>query len=439
MESYRLTATQALSNIRNGSLTVEQYSRSLLSRIQERDSTVQAWEHLDPDHVISEARRLDRVPPRDHGPLHGLPIAVKDIIHTKDMPTQYNSPIYRGNAPQVDAAAIIILRRAGALMLGKTTTTEFASTQGGPKTCNPHDPTRTPGGSSSGSAAAVADFQAPIGLGSQTGGSMIRPDSFNGIYAFKPTWNAISREGLKLYSPTLDTIGFFARCVDDLELMADLFGLKDDEFLGDDEFTVRGAKFGVAKTVVWPQAGPGTTSALETAVQLLRSHGAEVEEIELPPKFDRLPEWHGILLHGEGRATFLPEYKLAQDKLSPFLAAHVENVNAISRAAQSEAYDEIAALRPKIDRIAKDYAAILTPSVIDEALVGTASTGSPAFNVMWTALHTPVVNIPGFGGASGLPIGISLVAPRYHDRHLLAVSKAVGAIFGSEGGWECRL
>ncbi|KAI0433880.1 amidase [Xylaria sp. FL1042] len=435
MEPYRFTATQALSNIKDGSLTVEQYARSLLSRIQERDATVQAWEHFDPQYVIEEAKRLDRIPPPDRGPLHGLPIAVKDIIHTKDMPTQYNSPIYRGDAPQLDAASIIILRQAGALLLGKTTTTEFASTQGGPKTCNPHDPTRTPGGSSSGSAAAVGDFQAPIGLGSQTGGSTIRPGSFNGIYALKPTWNAISREGLKFYSPTLDTIGFFARCVDDLELMADLFGLQDDDAL-EGEFTVKGAKFGVAKTVVWPQAGPGTKSALEAAVQLLRSHGAEVEEIELPPGFDRVPEWHSTLLHGEGRVTFLSEYRLAHEKLSPFLVGHVENVNGVSRAAHLEAYDEIAALRPKIDRIAKDYAAILTPSVIDEAPVGTASTGSLAFNVIWTALHTPVVNIPGFKGGSGLPIGISLVAPRYHDRHLLAVAKAVGSIFESEGGWE---
>ncbi|KAI1424463.1 amidase [Xylaria sp. FL1777] len=435
MESYTLTATQALSNIKNGSLTVEQYARSLLSRIQERDSTVQAWEHFDPEYVINEAKRLDRIATEDRGPLHGLPVAVKDIIYTKDMPTQHNSPIYRGDAPKLDAAPVIILRQAGALLLGKTTTTEFASTQGGPKTRNPHDPKRTPGGSSSGSAAAVGDFQAPIGLGSQTGGSTIRPGSFNGIYAFKPTWNAISREGLKFYSLTLDTIGFFARCVDDLELMADLFGLEDDEAPGD-AFTVKGAKFGVAKTVVWPEAGPGTKSALEAAVQLLRSHGAEVEEIEFPSEFDRMPEWHRILLHGEGRATFLPEYRLAKEKLAPFLAEHVENVNGISRAAQLEAYDEIAALRPKIDGIAKKYAAIITPSAIDEAPVGIESTGSPVFNAIWTALHTPVVNIPGFKGASDMPIGVSLVAPRYHDRHLLAVSRAVGAIFESEGGWK---
>ncbi|KAI0975270.1 amidase [Xylaria arbuscula] len=436
--AYRLTATQALSNIRGGSLTVEQYARSLLSRIEERDSTVQAWEYFDSEYVIEEAKRLDRISSTERGPLHGLPIAVKDIIYTKGMPTQYNSPIYHGDAPNIDAASIVILRQAGALILGKTTTTEFAGTNGSPKTRNPHDPTRTPGGSSSGSAAAVGDFQAPIALGSQTGGSTIRPGSFNGIYALKPTWNAISREGQKFYSLTLDTIGFFARGVEDLELMADLFGLEDDDAPSAD-FTVKGAKFAVAKTVVWPQAGPGTQSALDTAVQLLRRHGAEVEEIELPPEFDQLPEWHRILMDSEGGVTFLPEYRLAKEKLSPFLAGHVENVNGISRAALLEAYDGIAALRPKIDGIAKKYAAILTPSVIDEAPVGIESTGSPAFNVSWTALHTPVVNIPGFRGANDMPIGVSLVAPRYHDRHLLAVSKVVGAVFEAEGGWKRKI
>ncbi|KAI1743253.1 amidase [Xylaria scruposa] len=438
MELHRLTAIQALSSIRDGSLTVEEYARSILVRIRERDPAVQAWEHLDSEYVMREAKRLDQIPLHERSTLHGLPIAVKDIIYTKDMPTQHNSPIYYKDAPKLDAGSIIVLRQAGALILGKTTTTEFASTNGGPKTRNPHDSTRTPGGSSSGSAAAVGDFQAPIALGSQTGGSTIRPGSFNGIYALKPTWNAISREGQKIYSLTLDTIGFFARCVEDLELMADLFGLEDDQ-APKDHFDVKGAKFAVVKTVVWPEAGPGTVSALGTGAQLLINHGAEVEEIELPAEFDQAPEWHRVLLHSEGRATFFPEYRLAKDKLSPFLAGHVENVNGISRASQLEAYDGLAALRPKIDEIAKKYAAILTPSVVDEAPVGIESTGSPAFNSIWTALHTPVTNIPGFKGANDIPIGLSLVAPRFYDRHLLAVSKAVGRIFESEGGWVRKL
>ncbi|KAI1119019.1 amidase [Nemania sp. NC0429] len=435
MEPYRLTATQALSSIRDSSLTVEQYVRSLISRIQERDLIVQAWEHFDADYVIGEAKRLDEVPLQERGSLHGLPVAIKDIIYTKDMPTQHNSPIYRGDAPKLDAGSITILRQAGALILGKTTTTEFASSRGGPKTRNPHDPARTPGGSSSGSAAAVGDFQAPIGLGSQTGGSTVRPGSFNGIYAFKPTWNAISREGQKIYSLTLDTIGFFSRCVEDLELMADLFGLQDDH-VPRDGFEVKGARFAVVKTPVWSEAGPGTRAALQAGAQLLRSHGAEVEEIELPPEFNKMPEWYRILLDSEGRVTFLPEYRLAKEKLSPFLAEHVENVQGISRAAQLEAYDGIAALRPTMDGIAKKYAAILTPSVIDEAPVGIESTGSPVFNSMWTALHTPVINIPGFQGANGMPIGLSLVGPRYYDRQLLAVSREVGRIFELEGGWK---
>ncbi|KAI3324634.1 amidase [Xylariaceae sp. AK1471] len=438
MEAHKLTATQALAKIKDGSLTVEQYARSLLLRIEERNSAVQAWEHLDSEYVIREAKRLDRVPSQERGPLHGLPIAVKDVIYTKDMPTQHNSPIYKGDAPKIDAASIIVLRQAGALLLGKTTTTEFASTMGGPKTRNPHDSTRTPGGSSSGSAAAVGDFQAPIGLGSQTGGSTIRPGSFNGVYALKPTWNAISREGQKIYSLILDTVGFLARSVEDLELMADIFGLEDDQAPHND-FEVKGAKFAVVKTVVWPQAGPGTIAALEAGARLLRSHGAEVEEIELPTEFSQMPEWFNILLHSEGRVTFLPEYRLAKEKLDPFLVGHVENVNRISRAAQLEAYDQIAALRPTIDEIAKKYMAILTPSVVDEAPVGIESTGSAAFNCMWTALHTPVVNIPGFKGVNDMPIGLSLVAPRYYDRHLLAVSKAVGRIFETEGGWERKV
>lgn len=209
MEPYRLTATEVAAQIRNGELTVEQYARSLLSRIAARDPVVKAWAYLDPDLVIREAKRLDQVPVEERGPLHGIAIAVKDVIYTKgkelvfhnelsliiasDMTTQFNSPIYENDAPKVDAALIIILRKAGALILGKTKTTEFAATVKGSKTTNPHDSGRTPGGSSSGSGAVVGDFQAPISLGTQTGGSTIRPGSFNGVYAFKPTWNSISR------------------------------------------------------------------------------------------------------------------------------------------------------------------------------------------------------------------------------------------------------
>jgi Asp-tRNA(Asn)/Glu-tRNA(Gln) amidotransferase A subunit family amidase len=303
--------------------------------------------------------------------------------HNSDMPTQFNSSIYTNDAPQVDAGSIGILRKAGALIFGKTTTTEFAAITVGPKTKNPHDPNRTPGGSSSGSGAAVGDFQAPIGLGTQTGGSTIRPGSYNGIYALKPTWNSITREGQKIYSLILDTLGLYARSVADLELLADTFAIHDDSPPPTD-FKVQGAKFAVLKTMVWPHIGPGGEAAMSRAVSLLQEQGAEVEEIELPEHLVDLPKWHATVLNSDGRTAFLPEYSMAKDQLNSQLVGHVENNDKISRKAQLDAFDNISAARPVVDEILGKYAAVLTPSVPDEAPMGIEKTGSAAFCLIWT-------------------------------------------------------
>ncbi|EXK25407.1 amidase [Fusarium oxysporum f. sp. melonis 26406] len=348
------------------------------------------------------------------------------------MPTQFNSPLYDGHFPETDAASVRILRHAGALIFGKTTTTEFAAIHVGPKTHNPHDPLRTPGGSSSGSGAAVADFQAPMALGTQTGGSVIRPASFNGIYGFKPTWNSVSREGQKLYALMYDTLGWYGRCVGDLVLLADIFELRDDK---DEEHAfngIEGARFAICKTAVWPEAGPGTQDALARAADLLRSHGAEVEELGLPEEFNDVPEWYRIGLHTEGRTSFLAEYRVGRDQIGQVLIEHVENSDNFTRKTQLMASDKLAAMRPVFDFIASQYAAIITPSVPDEAPVGLESTGSHG-------LHVPVLNVPGFRGDHGMPIGLSLVAPRYRDRHLLEVGKTVGEIFEAEGGWATKI
>lgn len=300
-----------------------------------------------------------------------------------DMPTQFHSPIYADDAPRVDAGSVAILRKSGALILGKTTTTEFAATTVGPKTRNPHDPNRTPGGSSSGSGAAVGDLQAPIGLGTQTGGSTIRPGSYNGIYAFKPTWNSITREGQKIYSLILDTLGLYSRSVDDLDLLADVFALADDQ-PSISNFRIQGAKFAMLKTMVWPQIDDGGSAAMDKAASLLRAHGAEVEEIELPEHLKDLPAWHATVLNSDGRTAFLPEYTVMKDNLSDYLVGHVENNTKISRKAQLEAFDSIAAARPVVDNILSKYAAVLTPSVPDEAPLGIEKTGSAAFCLIWT-------------------------------------------------------
>jgi Asp-tRNA(Asn)/Glu-tRNA(Gln) amidotransferase A subunit family amidase len=239
------------------------------------------------------------------------------------MPTAHNSPIYKDEpASLVDAAPIITLRAAGALIFGKTTTTEFASTTVGGPSANPHDPSRTPGGSSSGSGVAVGDFQVcsspglfhkttlnipqvPIAIGTQTGGSTIRPGSFNGIYAFKPTWGAISREGLTQYSMTCDTLGLYARAVTDLELLSSIFQLADDTLVPSTSFSISGSKIAFVKTHVWPKAGPGLEKAWEKAKALLEEKGASIEEIELPKEFKSITKWHADVLAGEGRTSFL--------------------------------------------------------------------------------------------------------------------------------------
>ncbi|KAM0266794.1 hypothetical protein ACHAPA_006571 [Fusarium lateritium] len=432
MELWKLTATQALKRLRLQELTVEQYASSLLKRISQRDDDVRAWSYLNSQAVLDQARELDKVPSSQRGPLHGLPVAIKDIILTKGMPTEHGSKIYKNDQPEIDAGSVMVLRKAGCLIFGKTTTTEFASSFVGPATRNAHSTSRTPGGSSAGSAAAVADFQIPIALGSQTMGSIVRPASFNGVYGFKPTFNAITREGQKFCAPSFDTIGFFARSVADFEILADAFDLQDDE---QSTFAqVRGSKFAVCTTAQWESAGEGTVAAMARAAQLLGAHGAQVEELELGPDFDPVVSWHSYITSIEGGTSFLPEYRHSKNQLDQRLAHWVEDKHKASRRAKLDAYDGLAALRPRFDKIADEYVAILVPSVIGEAPEGLGNTGDPVFASTWTALHVPVVNIPGFRRENGMPIGVSLVAARLRDRHLLKVSEAVGRIF--EGGWN---
>ncbi|KAI7763253.1 hypothetical protein LZL87_012870 [Fusarium oxysporum] len=413
---------------------VEQYASSLLERIERRGDDVKAWAYLDPKAVLEQARALDRVPKDQRGPLHGLPVGIKDIILTKDMPTEHGSAIYKNDHPVIDAGSVMVLRQAGCLIFGKTTTTEFAASFTGPATCNAHSTAHTPGGSSAGSAAAVADFQIPVALGSQTVGSIVRPAAFNGIYGFKPTWGAITREGQKFCAPTVDTIGFFSRSVSDFEILSDVFALHDDENSTFDN--IKGLKFAVCRTSKWDLAGEGTIAAMNKAVELLKAHGAEVEELDLGPDFDQVIDWHFTLVRLEGATSLWPEYYQDKDKLDPLLAKGVQEKHKISRKAQLDAYDGLAALRPRFDKMADKYVAVLVPSVFDEAPEGLGNTGSPVFAATWTALHTPVVNIPGFRGKSNLPVGVSLVSARLRDRHLLKVSEAVGHIFEAEGGWN---
>ena len=419
-----LNATEMSAAIQAGTLTAETLARACLARIAARDPEVRAWSYVDPEAVIRQARELDKGPWR--GPLHGLPVGVKDMIDTADMPTQHNSPLFAGHRPSLDAACVATLRAAGAIILGKTDTTEFAAAGRRAATRNPHDLRYTSGGSSAGSAAAVADWQAPFALGTQTAGSTMRPASFCGVFALKPTWGAVSREGLKHYAVSLDTLTWFARSVADLGMLCDVFAIADDA--PPRPVTMAGAKFAICRSPVWAEARSGTPQALGAVADVLRAAGAEVSDLELPPAFAGLLAAQATIMLGEGRAAFLDLARREPYRVHDDFRARAENRSGITRAQMLAAYDLAASLRPEFDRIAAGFDAVITPSAPGEAPLFEEGPGNAVFNRMWTLLHVPCVNVPAIRGPGGLPVGVTLTAPRFTDRQLLATAQAVGTI-----------
>ncbi|MDR3538458.1 MAG: amidase [Acetobacteraceae bacterium] len=423
----QLTASEAAALIRSRQLSCEELVRACLARIDAREAAVRAWLWLDPAHVIRRARELDKLPPK--GPLHGLPFGVKDIIDTADFPTTHNSPIYDGMQVGRDAACVGVVRGSGALILGKTDTVEFAS--GGRKalTRNPYNPAHTPGGSSSGSGAAVGDFQVPLAFGTQTGGSHIRPASFNGIYGHKPSWNVVSREGVRMSSMTLDTVGWYGRSVDDLILVGTAFRIPEDKT----PVTVKGLRVGLCRSPAWHAIEPAGELALATAAKRLADAGAIVEDLELPEPFNRLHDAHADIVNAEGRASFLPEYINAYDILAPDLKAKVENARGTTPEKLLASYALADRCRPLFDALfgpALDV--ILTPSAPGEAPEGLHTTGNAIFNSMWTLLHVPTVGIPCCFGARGLPVGVTLAGPQLSDARLLGIAKALAPVIDTD-------
>jgi Asp-tRNA(Asn)/Glu-tRNA(Gln) amidotransferase A subunit family amidase len=412
-------------------LSCEDLVASCLERIRTRDPIVRAWAHLDPDRVIARAREADDAETR--GPLHGLPFGVKDIFSTFDMPTRCNSLLYgdRPNGP--DAAAVAVLRASGGIVLGKTATVEFAFGGRRPATRNPHDPTHTPGGSSAGSAAAVADFMTPVALGTQTAGSILRPAAFNGIYGFKPTHGLVGLDGVKVVAPTLDTVGWFARDVDDLRLLAEVFRIPKAA-APDRPDGIAGLRIGLCRTPHWDIAEPCVRDALIRAGERLEAAGAIVEPFELDGAFAELTTFKDVVMYGEGRVAFLADLLDHGEGLADEIRACATDARAITPAALGAALDTTARLRIVFDRIcARRFDAVLTPSAPGEAPSGLRATGDPIFNGLWTALHVPCVALPVGVGPRGLPIGLQLVGPRYSDHRLLDVAEAVAAVLAPEG------
>jgi Asp-tRNA(Asn)/Glu-tRNA(Gln) amidotransferase A subunit family amidase len=422
----KLTATEIVGAVRAGELTATEVAEAIIARYNARNADVDAFAHFDPDQIRAQAKALDGAETK--GPLHAVPVGLKDVINTLDMPTEHHNARYAGSRPGVDASLVDTMRAAGALLVGKTVTTEFAATGNGGPTRNPLDPTRTPGGSSSGSAAAVADFQAALALGTQTGGSTIRPGSFCGIYALKPTWNSVSREGLKMYSATCDTAGFYARSAQDLMLVADVFDLDPPETPL--PTSLAGLKVAVCQTPNWAKALPATQQAMADGARSLAAAGAEVSTLTLDGDFLGLIDAHRKILRREGRSAFLGEYRNNPELLDSFKAT-VENRDALTPTVVREAYKLADRCRAQIDDIAAGYDVFLAPSSTGEAPVGIDSTGDASFNGMWTVLQVPVVNIPGHTGPAGMPVGLSFVGRRYDDRRVIAAAGLAGSLWAA--------
>jgi len=434
MEPFQLTAAQAAQAIRSGALTSEALVRSCLERVADRDAEVRAWLHLDPVSALKAAREIDKRPVA--GPLHGLPLGVKDMIDTGDMPTTFNSPHFQGFQPARDAACVAIARSSGALLFGKTDTVEFASAGRKAATRHPLNVAHTPGGSSSGSAAAVGDYQVPLALGTQTGGSHIRPASFNGIYALKPTWGAVSREGVKLYS-AMDTVGWFGRSVDDLDLMAQAYRMHG---AGQTLSELPRVTVGLCRSPVWSSIEPAGERALATAAQRLRNAGVTVVEFELPPPFDGIRQAHDAILRGEGRAAFMNLHLQFGQALHPDFQAHFKEEGAITPEEIVAGYDLADVCRAQFGALMQDAGVdvLLTPASTGEAPMGLHSTGDHVFNSLWTLMHVPCLAVPCTTGEKGLPVGVQLVAPRYKDAALIAMAREFAKVIDIEGAPASR-
>ncbi|MFH1044186.1 MAG: amidase [Pseudomonadota bacterium] len=411
----QLSASEAARRLAAREITAERMARACLERIEEREAAVGAWIHVDADAVLAQARQLDAGPVR--GPLHGLPLGVKDLIDTADMPTAYGSPIYAGHRPRADAACVALARAAGALVLGKTVTTELAWFYPG-KTANPHNLSHTPGGSSSGSAAAVADCMVPLAFGTQTAGSVVRPASYCGIVGYKPSYGTLPRAGIKPLSDSLDTLGTLTRTVADAGLFVAALSGRD---LVPKPLS-QPPRVGLCRTHEWNAAQPETVAAMEHAGTALARAGAKLSEIILPQVFAKVTPAQIDIMNYEIYAALACERLQHHADFSDKLKQLLENAGRCDSAHYDAAQALVESCRVQLDQVFADVDVLLSPSAPGEAPAGLAATGDPIFCRMWTMLHVPAINLPCGLGPQGLPVGVQIIGRRGDDARALAVA-----------------
>jgi Asp-tRNA(Asn)/Glu-tRNA(Gln) amidotransferase A subunit family amidase len=436
-----LCAADAAREIREGKLTSEELVQACLERTRELEPKVQAWTFLDEEHALAQARAADQKKALGQpiGPLHGVPVGVKDIFDTADMPTENGTVLHKGRTPRHDAAVVAMLRAAGAVILGKTVTTECAYFAPG-KTRNPHNPEHTPGGSSSGSAAAVGAGMVPLALGSQTAGSTIRPAAFCGVYGFKPTHGLIPRSGVLQLSRTLDHVGLFSRNLEDLALLAEQVTGYDErdpdtrpraripfQKLAAEEPPIT-PMLAFIKTPHWERADSDTKDAF---AELLDALGPQVEEVELIPSAAEGWEWHKTIMAAEMAVNLEREWRTGKDQLSEQLRSLIERGREVRAVDYQRALRSIGPVGESFDELFMErYDAILTPAALGTAPRGLGATGDPSFCTLWTLLGMPALSLPLMQGTNGLPLGIQLVGRRNFDARLMRTARWIAEQLG---------
>jgi Asp-tRNA(Asn)/Glu-tRNA(Gln) amidotransferase A subunit family amidase len=431
-----LSASDAAQGIREGLFDSEQLVQACLERIRQTEGDVQAWQHLDEAHALAQARArdADRREGRAIGPLHGVPVGLKDIIDTLDLPTEDGTVLHAGRMAGRDAAVVALLRAAGAVILGKTVTTELATYAAG-KTRNPHDPSRSPGGSSSGSAAAVAAGMVPLALGTQTNGSVIRPAAFCGVYGYKPSTGLVSRHGILKTSRTLDCVGWFARNLDDIALLAQVLCGHDER---DPDTLVQACppflrllseepplppRFALVKTPMWDKADGDTHEALAEVAEVL---GAQCEAFDIGESVRAAWDWHRTIMEAEMAFNLDAEWARGRDQLSPSLQQQLQRGREVGALQYQQAQARIAQLIDGFDELFQRYDAILTPAAPGSA-PPLGDTGDPLFCTLWSLCGMPALNLPLLHASDNLPLGLQLVGRRGGDARLLRCARWLAA------------
>jgi len=427
MSSPKLSAVEMVQSLKKGEITSEELVKSYIEQIKKKEKEVEAWEFFDQELVLKQAKKLDELHQSGkHGDLHGIPVGIKDIFDTEDMPTMDGTEIHKKNPSWNDCTVVSKLKQAGAIIMGKTVTAELAYYSPG-KTKNPHDTTRTPGGSSSGSAAAVASHMVPLAVGSQTNGSVIRPASYCGVVGYKPTKGLISRHLVLQISRALDQVGVFANSIEDAALISEQL-IGHDKQDPDTSLNPRPKLLAASKEK--PPAEPVLAhiklpfmNELEEDVkegfkEIKDELKGKVDEIELPEGFASIPDWHKIIMESDMARSFSEEYKKSKNKLSDKIIEAIERGMKYTSVEYNNALAKVDVANAYFNQFFHDYDVILTPSACGEAPKGLKSTGNPIFCTIWTYCGMPCISLPLLQGKNGLPVGVQLVSSLFDDERL---------------------